>query len=92
MIFSQDAFFVEGFNFLPPAKLEKIVRPRLNFVPQLALPPSGTSPNWHFFNFFFVALRIMSPPTAGTSSNEAGGQRILSTYYLLRLEDPFVNM
>ena len=41
---------------------------------------------------FFVPLRIMSPPTAGTSSNEAGGQRILSTYYLLRLEDPFVNM
>ena len=77
MIFSQNTFFVERFNFLPPAKLEKIVRPRLNFVPQLALPPSG--------------IENLSPPTAGTSSNEAGGQRILSTYYLLRLEDPFVN-
>ena len=37
------------------------------FVPQLALLQTGTSPNWHFLQFF-CAIENLSLPTAGTPS------------------------
>ena len=45
----------KGLKYLPPTKLKNIVRPKVKFfepVPQRALPPFGTSPNWHFLKFF----------------------------------------
>ena len=51
------------------------------FVPQLELPPPGTSPNWHFpqlelpqlellptgtFSNFFCVIENFTPSTAGT--------------------------
>ena len=48
-----------------------VCRAKLNFVPQLALPPTDTTPNcnfpnWHFLQFFFCTIENLSPPTAGT--------------------------
>ena len=43
--------FVQGLNFVP----------QLALVPQLSFPPTGTSFNWHFFELFFVSLRIWVP-------------------------------
>ena len=50
-------------EFLPPTKLKKIVRPRVEFfepVPQLAYLPTCNSRKWHFSHFSLL-LRIWVP-------------------------------
>ena len=70
--------FLYFHKFLPPTKWEKIVRPRIEFLPpnwhqspnwhfpQLALSPSGTSSNWQVLQIFFCAIANLSLPTPGT--------------------------
>ena len=56
-------------------------------VPQLARPPKGAVPNWHFpplarFHFFENAFENVSPPTASTPFY----QRKLIRSVLIKLE------